>query len=46
MSAPDAIAVRCTGVTKVYGSGSAKVMALRGVELDVRTGELLMLVGP
>jgi putative ABC transport system ATP-binding protein len=46
MSAPDAIAVRCTGVTKAYGSGSAKVMALRGVELDVRTGELLMLVGP
>jgi putative ABC transport system ATP-binding protein len=46
MSAPDAIAVRCTGVTKAYGTGGAKVMALRGVELDVRTGELLMLVGP
>ena len=39
-------AVRCTGVTKTYGTGNAKVVALRGVELDVHTGELLMLVGP
>jgi len=46
MNAPDAIAVRCTGVAKTYGTGSAEVMALRGVELDVHTGELLMLVGP
>jgi putative ABC transport system ATP-binding protein len=46
MNAADEIAVRCTGVTKTYGTGSARVMALRGVELDVRTGELLMLVGP
>jgi putative ABC transport system ATP-binding protein len=42
---PD-IAVRCTGVTKTYGTGNAKVVALRGIELDVHTGELLMLVGP
>ena len=42
---PD-IAVRCSGVTKTYGTGNAKVVALRGVELDVHTGELLMLVGP
>jgi putative ABC transport system ATP-binding protein len=40
------IAVHCTGVTKSYGTGSARVMALRGIELDVHTGELLMLVGP
>jgi putative ABC transport system ATP-binding protein len=40
------IAVRCTGVTKAYGTGNTKVMALRGIELDVHTGELLMLVGP
>jgi putative ABC transport system ATP-binding protein len=42
---PD-IAVRCAGVTKTYGTGNAKVVALRGIELDVHTGELLMLVGP
>src|SRR5262250_1495181 len=41
-----AIAVRCNGVRKTYGSGDAQVVALRGVNLDVRKGELLMLVGP
>jgi putative ABC transport system ATP-binding protein len=40
------IAVHCTGVTKTYGTGNAKVTALRGIELDVHAGELLMLVGP
>ena len=40
------IAVRCQGVTKSYGSGDAEVVALRGVDLEVRQGELLMLVGP
>ncbi len=38
--------VHCRGVTKTYGTGDARVMALRGVDLDVRRGELLMLVGP
>ena len=42
---PD-IAVRCRGLTKHYGSGDGSVAALRGVDLDVRIGELLMLVGP
>jgi putative ABC transport system ATP-binding protein len=40
------IAVWCRGVTKTYGTGDASVMALRGVDLDVRRGELLMVVGP
>ena len=40
------IAVRCLGLTKTYGQGSAAVQALRGVDLEVRAGELLMLVGP
>jgi putative ABC transport system ATP-binding protein len=40
------MAVHCAGVTKSYGSGSAKVTALRGIDLDVYVGELLMLVGP
>jgi putative ABC transport system ATP-binding protein len=44
---PDSgVAVRCRGVTKSYGKGDAQVMALRGVDLDVRRGELLMIVGP
>lgn len=40
------LAVHCIGLTKSYGTGDAAVMALRGVDLDVRRGELLMLVGP
>ena len=40
------IAVRCEGVTKTFGDGNAAVQALRGVNLEVRKGELLMLVGP
>lgn len=44
---PDSrIAVRCRGLTKTYGSGTAAVRALRGVDLDVNRGEMLMLVGP
>lgn len=39
-------AVLCRAVTKSYISGPTKVMALRGVDLEVRLGELLMLVGP
>src|SRR5438552_3721394 len=40
------VAVHCRGVTKSYGTGTAKVTALRGIDLDVRAGELMMLVGP
>lgn len=40
------VAVSCRAVTKVYGQGPDAVHALRGVDLDVRAGELLMLVGP
>jgi putative ABC transport system ATP-binding protein len=40
------IAVRCDNVVKTYDAGGTKVVALRGIDLDVRTGELLMLVGP
>jgi len=40
------IAVYCRGVTKTYVTGSTGVQALRGIDLDVHSGELLMLVGP
>jgi putative ABC transport system ATP-binding protein len=39
-------AVSLRGVSKAYGAGTSRVQALRGVDLDVRLGELLMLVGP
>jgi putative ABC transport system ATP-binding protein len=38
--------VHCRGVTKTYGTGDASVMALRGIDLEIHCGELLMLVGP
>lgn len=40
------IAVSCRGLMKSYGMGDAQTLALRGVDLDIRYGELLMLVGP
>jgi putative ABC transport system ATP-binding protein len=39
-------AIRCAGVTRTYGSGNAAVQALRGVDLQIHAGELLMLEGP
>jgi len=38
--------VVCHGLTKSYGSGEARTLALRGINLTVNPGELLMLVGP
>ncbi len=40
------MAVYCKGVTKTYMTGSTRVQALRSIDLDVRIGEMLMLVGP
>jgi len=39
-------AVQCRGVRKEFGNGAGKVMALRGVDLDVRYGAMTLLVGP
>jgi putative ABC transport system ATP-binding protein len=33
------------GLTKVYGSGAAAVHALRGVDLEIRGGEFIVLLG-
>src|SRR3981189_1935083 len=45
-AAPEQFAVQCRGVTKTYGTGDARVTALSGIDLEVRRGELLMVVGP
>lgn len=39
-------AVNCTGIRKWFGEGDARVQALRGLDLEIRMGELAMLVGP
>ena len=40
------VAIRCRAVTKSFGSGDAVVHALRGIDLEVRAGEVMALVGP
>ena len=42
----ETLAVCCRGITKAFGAGEAQVQALRGIDLEVHPGELLMLVGP
>jgi len=34
------------GLTKVYGEGRSAVHALRGVDLDIPEGEIVVLLGP
>ena len=34
------------GITKVYGEGRSAVHALRGVDLDIPEGEIVVLLGP
>jgi putative ABC transport system ATP-binding protein len=43
---PQANAVSCKGVTKEFGANGTKTLALRGVDLEVRDGQLTLLVGP
>lgn len=38
--------VSLRGITKVYGSGEAAMQALRGVDLDIRAGEFVAVMGP
>src|SRR5438309_9014062 len=45
-NAAGGVAVRIRGVTKVFGAGDQKVMALRGVDGDVYTGQMTLIVGP
>ena len=46
ISAQNNLAIRLSGVTRTFGQGRTAVHALRGVDLEVKPGELRMLVGP
>jgi len=39
-------AVVCRAVTKEFGRGDTRTVALRGVDLEVRPGQMTLLVGP
>ncbi len=38
--------IRLRGITKVYGSGSAALQALKGVDLDIQQGDFVAIMGP
>jgi putative ABC transport system ATP-binding protein len=40
------VAARATDVWKVYGSGEAQVVALRGVSVELRRGQFTAIMGP
>ena len=44
VEAPVVVAVR--GLTKTYGTGATQVAAVRGVDLEVHAGEVLLVMGP
>jgi len=39
-------AISCRGIVKHFYTGDNDVVALRGVDLDIKTGEFMMIVGP
>jgi putative ABC transport system ATP-binding protein len=45
-TAPPSVPVAARALTRRYGEGSTAVDALRGVDLDVRAGELVAVMGP
>jgi putative ABC transport system ATP-binding protein len=42
----DLTAVSCRGLTKEFGARDTKTLALRGIDLEVLGGRLMLLVGP
>jgi len=40
------LAVKCRNIKKTYVTGNTRVEALRGIDLDIEMGKLLMIVGP
>lgn len=46
VNAPGDVAVICRGVTKDFGTGEARVRALRDVDVEIAYGCLTLLVGP
>src|SRR3990167_863922 len=40
------LAVSCRNIKKTFMAGTTRVEALRGVDLEVHMGELVMIVGP
>jgi len=46
MRTPESKVIRAEGISKIYREGSTELKALQGVDLQVRAGELTLLMGP
>jgi putative ABC transport system ATP-binding protein len=46
LTSPRQVTYRTRGLTKVYGAGDVAVHALRGIDLELYEGELVVLLGP
>ena len=42
----ETLAYRTEGLTKIYGGGNTEVRALNGIDMTVRQGEFMVLLGP
>lgn len=42
----DGVILEALGLTKIFGSGASAVRAIDGVELEVRRGEIVLVMGP
>jgi putative ABC transport system ATP-binding protein len=42
----DEYAIKAEGLEKTFGEGAVKVRAVRGVSLEVRPGEVVLIMGP
>lgn len=40
------VAIHCKGIKKSYGTDETRIEALRGIDLEIYTGQLTLLVGP
>ena len=41
-----AVALSCQGLWKIYEMGDEKVQAVRGIDLEINTGEMVAIMGP
>ncbi len=42
----DPALIRLSGITRIYGTGDAEVRALNGVDMTIRSGEFVAIMGP